>query len=154
MTDPLDSMTAADWRRCYERTREWAGRYQEELYYSGRAGRRREAALVGRLRRRGDRVAQLEEENRRLRAELNTLRRAGHRATRTATGADQDTRPPSGCARCGRPERGHGRVWHEGGGQFEGYVRPSSDTILLRMRARRAERAARLQKRGSTRGAR
>lgn len=61
--DPLDTMTAADWRRVYERSQE----YVKHLLRQGVAMRRREAELVDRLRRREERVRELEEENQRLR---------------------------------------------------------------------------------------
>ena len=50
--DPLDTMTAADWRRVYEGSQEYA----VSLLKQGVALRRREAELVDRLRRREARV--------------------------------------------------------------------------------------------------
>ncbi|GAA0972798.1 hypothetical protein GCM10009551_001800 [Nocardiopsis tropica] len=60
--DPLDTMTATDWRRVYERSQE----YVVSLLKQGVAMRRREAELVDRLRRREERVRELEGENQQL----------------------------------------------------------------------------------------
>ena len=56
--DPLDTMTAADWRRVYERGQERI----KGLLDQGAAARRREAELIDRLRRRDTRVRELEDE--------------------------------------------------------------------------------------------
>lgn len=61
--DPLDTMTAADWRRVYEGSQ----KHVTSLLEQGVALRRREAELVDRLRRREERVRELEEENQKLR---------------------------------------------------------------------------------------
>lgn len=61
--DPLDTMTLTDWRRVYERTQEYAQRLLDQ----GVELRRREIELVDRLRRREERVRELEKENQRLR---------------------------------------------------------------------------------------
>lgn len=71
--DRLDTMTAADWRRVYERSQEYA----KTLLEQGVAMRRREAELVDRLRRREERVRELEEENQRLRDVLENVSCAG-----------------------------------------------------------------------------
>lgn len=71
--DPLDTMTAADWRRCYESTQAYA----TDLLEQGVALSRREAELVDRLRRREERVRELEEENQRLRDVLENVSCAG-----------------------------------------------------------------------------
>jgi len=56
--------------------------------------------------------------------------------------------PPSGCYWCGALERFHGSRWHlvspmRYGGTHEGYVRPTDEQILQRMRARQNERQRR-----------
>lgn len=53
--------------------------------------------------------------------------------------------PPSGCYWCGHLERFHAQRWHpvspmRYGGAHEGYVPPTSEQILQRMRARQDQR--------------
>ena len=74
--DPLDTMTATDWRRCYERSQEYA----TKLLSGQVTARRREAELVDRLRRRETRVRELEAENQRLRDRVEKWERLQHLA--------------------------------------------------------------------------